>query len=147
MKIDLKKLRQEGKDSESFYFEYTPDDAILTIPAVRFAAPVKIVGEVGIISKSEAFVRADLTITLVGACNRCLSEAERTYVCTLDEDFVSDESDELYTYRNDLLDLTKAVTDKILLELPIVFLCREDCKGLCPVCGKDRNEGDCGCQA
>ena len=45
------------------------------------------------------------------------------------------------------VDLTKAVTDRILLDLPMAFLCREDCKGLCPVCGADLNEGDCGCQS
>ena len=34
----------------------------------------------------------------------------------------------------------------LLLEVEMVYLCRPDCKGLCPVCGADRNKQDCGCE-
>jgi uncharacterized protein len=34
-----------------------------------------------------------------------------------------------------------------VLELPMAPLCRDDCAGLCPQCGANRNEGDCGCVA
>ena len=37
--------------------------------------------------------------------------------------------------------------DAIVLELPMAPLCREDCRGLCPQCGADRNEAECGCVA
>ena len=43
------------------------------------------------------------------------------------------------------LDLDELVTTDILLELPLKHLCREDCKGLCPKCGKNLNSGSCGC--
>ena len=43
------------------------------------------------------------------------------------------------------LDLDDLATSDILLELPSVVYCREDCKGLCPVCGANLNEKDCGC--
>ena len=147
MKIDLKKLRQRGKDAERFYFEYTPEDAVLTLPGVVFNGPVKVTGEAELLSKSGVFVRAEVAVSLAGACSRCLAETENAYVFQLEEEFVSGESEELYTYQNDILDLTKAVTDRILLDLPMAFLCREDCTGLCPVCGADLNEGDCGCQS
>jgi uncharacterized protein len=39
------------------------------------------------------------------------------------------------------------VRDAIVLELPMAPLCRDDCRGLCPQCGADRNEADCGCVA
>jgi uncharacterized protein len=44
------------------------------------------------------------------------------------------------------VDLTEAVRQSILLELPMKPLCRADCAGLCLHCGKNRNEGACGCQ-
>ena len=44
-----------------------------------------------------------------------------------------------------LLDLDDLATSDILLELPSVVYCREDCKGLCPKCGTTLNEKDCGC--
>ena len=43
------------------------------------------------------------------------------------------------------LDLTDDIREELLLELPGYPLCRPDCKGLCPQCGRDLNEGDCGC--
>jgi uncharacterized protein len=48
-------------------------------------------------------------------------------------------------YDADRLDLGEAVREQILLGLPLKPLCREDCQGLCPRCGKDRNLGPCGC--
>ncbi len=42
------------------------------------------------------------------------------------------------------IDLTILVRDALLIDLPVQPLCREDCAGLCPTCGADRNDGDCG---
>ena len=44
------------------------------------------------------------------------------------------------------LDLTDDVREDILLSLPLKFLCQEDCRGLCPHCGQNLNEGTCSCQ-
>ena len=55
--------------------------------------------------------------------------------------------DELYPIADDFVDLGPLVRDAIVLELPMAPLCRDDCAGLCAVCGADRNEGECGCVA
>lgn len=47
--------------------------------------------------------------------------------------------------RNHLLDLREAIRQNLVLALPMTALCREDCAGLCSQCGKDLNEGPCGC--
>jgi uncharacterized protein len=44
------------------------------------------------------------------------------------------------------VDLTEAVRQNVLLALPMVTICREDCKGLCPQCGHDLNLGPCECK-
>ena len=43
------------------------------------------------------------------------------------------------------LDITQDVTDGFLLSIPAKLLCREDCRGLCPICGAEWNEGTCSC--
>ena len=43
------------------------------------------------------------------------------------------------------VELDELLREDVLLDLPGKFLCREDCKGLCPRCGKNLNQGDCGC--
>ena len=44
------------------------------------------------------------------------------------------------------IDLKKIVDDVIIMNTPIVFLCKEDCKGLCPNCGANLNDGGCKCE-
>jgi uncharacterized protein len=56
------------------------------------------------------------------------------------------EDADAYEYSNGEVDLSLALRDAILLEIPIRHLCADDCRSLCPVCGKDLNEGDCGCE-
>ncbi len=44
-----------------------------------------------------------------------------------------------------VIDITEDVRQTVLIAVPLKLLCREDCLGLCPHCGKDLNEGPCGC--
>ena len=46
---------------------------------------------------------------------------------------------------DDLLDVTELLRDELLAAQPMKNLCKADCKGLCPVCGANLNDGDCGC--
>ena len=43
------------------------------------------------------------------------------------------------------LDVDALIADEIVLQWPMKVLCKEDCKGLCTVCGKNLNTGECGC--
>lgn len=56
-----------------------------------------------------------------------------------------DEDDPFFISESHLLDLGEAIREYALIELPMRPLCREDCKGLCPRCGADLNDGSCGC--
>ena len=84
-----------------------------------------------------------------GRCDRCLSPFAQAYDVPLEHTLVATLEDEenddyilLDQYQLDLADLALA---DILLELPYKSLCREDCRGLCTMCGKNLNEGLCGC--
>lgn len=50
-------------------------------------------------------------------------------------------------YEDDRVDLYGPVRDQILLDVPLIRLCQEDCKGLCPECGRDRNSDPCECES
>lgn len=85
-----------------------------------------------------------------GVCRRCAGRVEGEAVVKVNERFVDHrgpEDDEAYLIENDFIDLEPMVHDALLLELPLAPLCRESCAGLCPVCGGDRNESPCDCQA
>ncbi|HVM51603.1 MAG TPA: DUF177 domain-containing protein [Acidimicrobiales bacterium] len=82
-----------------------------------------------------------------GECRRCLKEAAGEVAGTVQEIFERDPVEgETRRLRDATIDLTEVARDAVLLELPIAPLCRDDCAGLCPTCGADRNEADCGCE-
>lgn len=91
-------------------------------------------------------VCATVTGSCTAACDRCLEpavlslESELKTVLTLD----SSEDDSVWI-ENGKIDLCKTAYDALVLSLPIRILCKEDCKGLCPTCGANLNDGDCGC--
>jgi len=53
--------------------------------------------------------------------------------------------DESRPYDGDTIDLTETVSEAFLLAAPVKFVCREDCKGICPMCGVNRNVSECSC--
>ena len=61
------------------------------------------------------------------------------------EDMEGDEFD--YLPENHVIDMVPLIVSALLLELPLVPLCDDDCKGLCPQCGANLNEGPCTCDA
>jgi len=59
---------------------------------------------------------------------------------------VTDEDLDLFPYDGDVVDLEPLFREQFVLAVPFAPLCREDCKGLCPQCGIDRNTGTCSCE-
>lgn len=105
---------------------------------------------------ASGLVKADV----VGTCDRCLEEARFSIASEVDEYFLfelpakedqADDEDDvdfsLVNTENNTIDLSDAVNAGIIMETPFVVLCSPDCKGLCPRCGANLNEGDCGCAA
>lgn len=91
-------------------------------------------------------VCATVTGVCTAACDRCLEpavlslESDLKTVLTLD----SSEDDSVWI-ENGKINLCRTAYDALVLSLPIRILCKEDCRGLCPTCGANLNDGDCGC--
>ena len=58
----------------------------------------------------------------------------------------SEDNDDYIISNDGYIDADEALTEQILLELPLKHLCKEDCKGLCPKCGTDLNKSTCNCE-
>lgn len=113
---------------------------------VEILQPVKIEGTLK--NEDEIFVlEAKGGAEVMLKCSRCLTPVRKELCFEIKERFAhtgrGDEETE--TFSKDQIDLTDFVKRGILGALPMKIICREDCRGLCPVCGKDLNEGDCGC--
>ena len=120
------------------------DGLAVTSSHVVEGAPVDL--ELHLESVNEGIVvRGELHVPWEGECRRCLRTVRSTLDTAVFEVF-EDKPVEGETSKLDIdrIDLEPLVRETVLLELPIAPLCREDCAGLCPECGADRNEGDCG---
>lgn len=94
---------------------------------------------------SAVAVSGRVTMPWVGECRRCLREVHGELTVAVRETFEKDhEEGETYPLEGSQVDIEPLVREAVLPELPQVPLCREDCAGLCPECGADRNEGPCG---
>ncbi len=109
--------------------------------------------------RGKAYCRADvvyldlsISFDFFGVCDRCAEDFERQYSFDLNRIVVQrleneNDSDDYIVVENNVLDLDDLVYQEIQLFLPQKILCKEDCKGLCPKCGKNLNSGDCDCKA
>ena len=91
---------------------------------------------------------------VAGTCDRCLERAEFDVTGEVDGYYLfeepetlgedEDEADFELVSADNTIDLSGALVSALVMETPFVVLCREDCLGLCPVCGANLNEEDCG---
>ncbi|MCH5160118.1 MAG: DUF177 domain-containing protein [Clostridiales bacterium] len=97
--------------------------------------------------KPNVSVVGTITCVVDGYCDRCLASITRSIELPFNQIFYKDSTDdeECYVYCDSKLDATKAVRDEIVLSLPSSFICKDDCKGLCPKCGINLNEQRCDC--
>lgn len=103
-------------------------------------------------------LRGRVATTAPLVCGRCLAPFRQSLAVELEEEFLVGQTltpregalrpeDFVVPLGPDLvLDVTEAVRQHLLLAVPMVPLCRPDCRGLCPRCGTNLNERDCGCE-
>lgn len=109
-------------------------------------------------TEGEVRIKGKYSVQMGAVCDRCLGAARFPIETTFDlfyrpmsfiardEEVEIDEGEaELGFYEGGGIELEDILREQVLLALPMQRVCDEACKGICPVCGKNRNEGDCGC--
>jgi uncharacterized protein len=93
------------------------------------------------------FVQGDFETTVTSECVRCLAEFVQPLQTTFSELYAFDQrsitESNLLVPPDGYIDLGPLVREYLILEIPIRPICREDCKGLCPICGEDWNASTC----
>ncbi len=148
MLLQLKPLFMGEKDTLPLNVEL--DLSALTIGDTHpFPHPVAVEGEVRV-SADVVSLRAKARYLYEGACDRCLRDIRCERVVPLEHILVTslnnEDNGDFVLVDNYQLPLDSLVEADLILSLPSKVLCREDCRGLCPHCGKDLNEGLCGCK-
>ncbi len=104
-------------------------------------------------------VRGHIGASVDHACDRCLKELCHDFDAEFDlffypmdmikeggESAISLDETEVGYYDGDGLGLAEVICEQLLLWLPVRSVCSPECKGLCQICGRDRNSAECDCQ-
>lgn len=148
MRLDLRSIIHVPGASLPFQFEL--DLSGLNFYGEKpFAHPVRVSGAVRNMADA-LLLEGTAETTLELACDRCLKpfsqELTLPVSTLLAEELEDEENDEIVLLENGEADLDEIFTTALVLSMDAKHVCSEDCKGLCPTCGANLNDGPCGCR-
>jgi len=144
MFIELESIFNNIGSSRDVNYSFTIEDEELIDSDVKVSGSV--VNRAGIVT---FFGKASFVLCAV--CDRCAEPFRREMTFDFDHILVNrieNEDNEDFILLEDMrLEVDSLIREDIILSLPTRFLCREDCKGLCHICGTNLNYKQCGCKA
>ncbi len=153
MKLDITSIIKDNGASIAISDTERLKDLESDLGTVSFISPVAFSG---VVTNNNGM----LTLTGVAeadyktVCDRCEEVLERHLRVDIHEDIierddtldnVNESDDDRFTFSGHFLELDRILADAILLNIPMQHLCKEDCKGLCPLCGARLNDQSCDC--
>lgn len=148
LRVDLRELARGPVETRG---ELKQDDPALEGADISLREPVVVSGRLQAIGEGRLYWQGKATTVIQGECRRCLTPVSTPLNLEIGALFTQDaealDDPDSYAVAPDAteVDVTPAVREELLLAAPRYVECREDCKGLCPQCGKDLNAGPCGC--
>lgn len=147
MTLDLKRVfAQDGA--------VLPVESALDLSAMDYSGafplkkPVTVTGKI-FNRASVVQLQLEIRYTFSAPCDRCGADTSREYTVLLEKALATsiegEESDTILTVPGMKLDVDELVATEVFVSLPRKFLCKEDCRGICPTCGKNLNDGVCDC--
>ena len=131
-RLEKEDIRLEGEEPPEFVI-LAGSEPFTVVSPVRYELDVSRVS-------GGALVTGTCATEISGECGRCLSKVSRRL-----------ETEEFRIFVEipagvEVCDISEDIRTEVTLALPMNLLCREDCRGLCPVCGADRNRTKCSCK-
>lgn len=154
MRINVKEIIG-GRRLSRLRTELDISDRMADNPSARVTTPL--VATVDAEGDGEfALVSGQLSCGMELVCSRCLKAFPHAFAADFEERFVlaegsggeTDHADDrmIHEAESDVIDLDPYLIENVLVSVPAFPLCGEDCRGLCPECGANRNEQDCECR-
>ena len=132
--------------------ELPPDDPVWQPGDPVPASPLRVTGRLSAAGAGKFYWHGRIEGDLTMPCRRCLNDATvgvqseaHVIFAEADSEETEDPDVRVLDDRSLRIDLSPAVREEWMLHVPSFVECREDCKGICPTCGKDLNEGPCEC--
>ncbi len=148
MLINLNKIFTRDEKEKQLCAEFDFSAENISYDA-KFEKPVKAVLNLKK-GNGEIFIKLCVQATAMCSCARCLKLFEKQFDFTQDflvtPSILTELEPEIPVDGNYTLDVKQLVLQELSLEVPTVLLCKEECQGLCPICGRPMEE-NCGCQS
>ena len=154
MRIELENL--EGGKGD-FAHVYKPEELNPVDERVQLTEPAAVTGKVRL-SGNEVFVNGHVDTRAQVECDRCLKPVELPVSTDFALEYITgaeyassgtaeltEAEMSVSVFDGHAIDVDEVVKEQILLAVPTRMLCRDDCKGICPECGRDLNTGECNC--
>ena len=148
LRVDLRELARGPVETRG---ELKQDDPALEGTELSLREPVVVSGRLQAIGEGRFYWQGKATTVIQTECRRCLTPVTAPLSLEIGALFTQDaealDDPDSYAVAPDAteVDVTPAVREELMLAAPRYVVCREDCRGLCPQCGKDLNAGPCGC--
>lgn len=152
MEISLLKINQQPNHQLTVEDTIQLDELVKEVPGLERIDPIQV--EATFQKVGSHLYQGDVkeSTHAVLTCSRCLTgystplQAEWSERFTDEESRAMDSEDEVvHLVEAQTIDLDPYIRESLILTIPFAPLCKEDCKGLCPVCGANKNVQDCGC--
>lgn len=137
-------------DGSSYSFDYETDFSELEVSGIHpVTKPVRVSG---VVRNNTGIVTLDASAAFEyrAPCDRCACDVSTDFALpvlhTLIVSLNDEENDDFLQVADMRLDLDEIVWEDVVLQLPTKYLCSDDCKGLCPMCGKNLNVDQCDCK-
>jgi len=152
--MELRKIR--------FDETFEPGELNFEEDEIKQAGPLHAQGTAELLANTEGEVRIQgrLDVLMEAECDRCLGRAKfpldsnfdlfyrpMSYIAREEEVEIDEGEAQLGFYEGGGMELEDVLREQILLAMPMQRICSDDCKGICPVCGKNRNETPCDCKS
>ena len=147
MHLDISKALQNP--GVSFGFTVSEEFAPMCAGSedIRLSKPVEVSGTY-VFTGEIFFLRGSIKACYKAQCCRCLKDVDASMSIGFSEEFCREQDEnhpDRYLYSGEKIEIGLMAADLISLNTPMKHLCSESCRGLCPVCGADRNMADCRC--
>jgi uncharacterized protein len=147
LRVDLRALAAGPLETVA---EVAQADPALAGVELRLLEPVRVSGRIMASGPGSYYWEGRIRTRVAGECRRCLEPAAVTVdqpvrLLFTEDQGIDDPAAVVIPPHAAQLDLTDVVREELILAAPEFPLCREDCRGLCPRCGADLNQGPCRC--
>jgi len=155
-------IREMEQRKLGFDETFPPGEVEFLDGKLRQVTELRVAGVAELLSESlgEVRIQGRLSVEMEADCDRCLEPSRFSIETEFDlfyepmsrleraeEVEIGAREADVGFYEGVGLELKEILRERVLLALPMQRVCREECRGICPGCGQNRNECDCGCQA